>query len=93
MNRIAVQVDQPFMIGEGIRILLTDVDSVGVRLKASGRVLGGPRDGEPFDAVHEMTLGTSIHLGPHVVVTLVAVRNRNAYLDIFTPCHVSVTSG
>ncbi len=81
------------MIGQGIRILLTDIDAVGARMKASGRVLGGPRDGDPFDAVHEMTIGSSIHLGPHVVVTLVAIRNANAYLDIFTPSNVSVTNG
>jgi sRNA-binding carbon storage regulator CsrA len=93
MNRLAVKVDQPLMIGQGIRMVLTDIDATGVRLKATGRVLGGPRDGDPFEKTHEMSVGSSLHFGPHVVVTLVAIRNAIAYLDIFTPANVSVTSG
>jgi sRNA-binding carbon storage regulator CsrA len=90
MNRVVLKVDQALSIGRDIRIWPTDIDRRSIRLAANGRVLGGADDGEPFDAVHEMAIGASIHLGPHIVVTLVEVRGQAARLDVFTPANVSV---
>jgi sRNA-binding carbon storage regulator CsrA len=92
MNRVVLKVDQPLSIGRDIRISLTDIDTRGVRLVAHGRVLGGPNDGAAFEDVHEMAVGSSVHLGPHVVVTLVEVRGDVARVDVFTPANVSVQS-
>ena len=59
-------------------------------MTAAGRVLGGPNDGQEFEKAYELAVGTSVHLGPHVMVTLVAVLGDIARLDVFTPVHVSV---
>jgi hypothetical protein len=92
MQRVVLEVDQWLSIGRDIRVSPTDIDAKGVRLLARGRVLGGAHDGEAFEAVHEMTIGSSVHLGPHVVVTLVQVRAQKARLDVFVPVNVSVQS-
>jgi sRNA-binding carbon storage regulator CsrA len=93
MNRVVLKIDQSLSIGRDIQISPTDIDSKGIRLLARGRVLGGANDGATFEHAHEMTAGSSIHLGPHVVVTLVEVRGNVARLDVFTPANVSVTHG
>jgi sRNA-binding carbon storage regulator CsrA len=90
MNRVVLKVDQSLTIGRDIRISPTDIDSKGIRLLAEGRVLGGPNDGALFEDVHEMKIGASVHLSPHVVVTLVEVRGRIARLDVFAPANVAV---
>jgi sRNA-binding carbon storage regulator CsrA len=85
MTRIQIKVDHWLSIGRDIRLTATDVDDRGVRLIARGRVLGGHSDGQPFDSIHEMAVGNSINLGPHVAVTLVSVRGETATLGIFAP--------
>ncbi len=92
MKRTAIKVDQTVSIGRDIRITPSDIDSKGVRLVTRGRVLGGANDGATFENVLEMTIGTSVHLGPHVVVTLVEVRGNVALLDVFAPANVLVQS-
>jgi sRNA-binding carbon storage regulator CsrA len=92
MNRARLKVDQQLHIGSGIVVVPTDIDSKGVRLIARGRVLGGPNDGGNFETVHEMPVGSSINLGPHVVVTLVEVRGGVARVDVFVPANVLVQS-
>ncbi len=91
MIHVSLQVDQAIRIGRDIVVTPTDVDPDGVRLKARGRTAGGPTDGEPFDAAHELVVGQSLHLGPHVVVTLVAVKGPAARLGVFAPPHMPVT--
>jgi hypothetical protein len=90
MTRAVLKVDQFLSIGRDIRISPTDIDSKGIRLIAHGRVMGGPNDGAAFEDVHEMAIGSSVHLSPHVVVTLVEVRGRIARLDVFAPANVAV---
>jgi sRNA-binding carbon storage regulator CsrA len=92
MNRVFLKVDQPLAIGRDIRIWLTDIDPKGVRMISTGRLLGGPHDGETFEKAHELTVGASVNLGPQVLVTLAAVRGDTARLDVFTPVHISVQS-
>jgi hypothetical protein len=57
MFRFALKVDQEISIGRDIRVSPTDIDAYGVRLIARGRVLGGPRDGDAFETVHELLPG------------------------------------
>jgi len=92
MQRVVLKVDQWLTIGHDIRVSPTDIDAKGVRLVAHGRVLGGPNDGAVFEKVHEMTVGSSVHLSPHVAVTLVKVRDGSAGLDVFAPANVLVQS-
>ena len=90
MLRALLKVDQHLRIGSDITVLLTDIDPRGIRLIARGRVLGGPNDGAEFEKVLEMTIGSSINLSPHIVLTLVKVRDATARLDVFVPAHVVV---
>jgi sRNA-binding carbon storage regulator CsrA len=92
MHRLAIKVDQSLAIGSDIRVSATDIDVKGVRLIARGRILGGPNDGANFEHIHEMAVGSSVHLGPHVAVTLVAVRGEVARIDVFAPANVMVRS-
>jgi hypothetical protein len=92
MKRVQLKVDQWIRIGQDMRISPTDIDFKGVRLLARGRVLGGPNDGASFETVHEMTIGSSVHLSPHAAVTLVSVGGNAARIDVFVPANVSVQS-
>ncbi len=92
MTHVSLRVDDSVRIGQGITVTPTDVDPDGVRVRARGRTAGGANDGEPFDAYHELVVGQSLHLGPHVVVTLVAVRGDAARLGVFAPPHMPVTA-
>jgi sRNA-binding carbon storage regulator CsrA len=90
MNRATLKVDQSLTIGSDIRVTPTDIDAKGVRIIAQGRILGGPNDGAAFEKVYEMTVGASVHLSPHVAVTLVEVRGEIARIDVFAPANVPV---
>jgi sRNA-binding carbon storage regulator CsrA len=90
MVRVVIKVDRWIAIGEDIRLTATDIDDQGVRLIARGRVLGGHSDGQAFDSVHEMVVGNSINVSPHVAVTLVAIRGDTATLGVFAPPHVVI---
>ncbi len=92
VNRLVLKVDQWLTIGSDLRVSPTDIDAKGVRLIARGRILGGANDGEPFEKVYEMTVGSSANLSPHVAVTLVEVRGAVARVDVFAPANVSVRS-
>ena len=92
MNRVLLTLDQHITIGRDMRVVATDIDAKGVRLVAEGRVLGGAADGEAFEKVYEMTVGSSINLSPHVAVTLVKIRDGKARLDVFAPANVPVQS-
>ena len=90
MTIISRQLDQWILIGDDIRVSPTDIDPLGVRLIAKGRTLGGPNDGERFESVHELTVGQSCHLGPHVAVTVLEVRGDVVRLGVLSPAHVEV---
>ena len=90
MTVISRDVDQWILIGQDIRVSPTDIDAQGVRLVARGRVLGGPDDGATFDIRHELAIGQTWHLGPHVVVSLVEVRGDSARLGVLAPAHIDV---
>ena len=86
------QVDQWIMIGRDIRVSPTDIDAHGVRLVARGRILGGPIDGAKFSTVHELSVGQSCQITPHVAITLLEVRGDTARLGILSPSHVPACS-
>ncbi len=92
MTHVTLRVDEAVRIGRDVAVSPTDVDPAGVRLRARGRTVGGPTDGEPFDAVHELAVGQSVHFGPHVVVTLIGVKGPVARLGVFAPPHMPVTA-
>ena len=92
MTHVSLRVDESARVGRDIVLTPTDVDAAGVRLRAKGRTAGGANDGEAFDAAHELVVGQSVHLGPHVVVTLVAVRGDAARLGVFAPPHMPVSA-
>ena len=91
MTHVSLRVDQAVRVGRDIVLSPTDVDPDGVRLRTKGRTAGGPTDGEAFDAAHELSVGQSVNLGPHVAVTLVGVKGPAAHLGVFAPPHMPVT--
>ena len=92
MVRVSLKVDQAIRIGRDILVMPTDVDPSGVRVRAKGRTAGGANDGEPFDTAHELSVGQSVHLGPHVVVTLESIKGPAARLCVFAPPHMPVSA-
>lgn len=84
------EVDQWILVGEDIRVSPTDIDEQGTRLVARGRMLGGADDGATFDVAHELPVGHSWHLGPHVVITLIEVRGEIARIGVLAPNHIAV---
>ena len=92
MTRAVLKVDQWLSIGADIGVSPTDIDARGIRIIARGRMLGGPNDGGAFETVHELKIGSSVNLSPHVALTLVEVRGKIARLDVFAPANVLVQS-
>jgi sRNA-binding carbon storage regulator CsrA len=90
MIKVTRQIDQPILIGQSATVVLTDIDAAGVRLSMRGQVVGGPNDGERIAETHELGKGQSIHLGPQVAVTLIAVRGDSAVIGVLAPVHMPV---
>lgn len=90
MIKVTRQVDQPLLIGHSATVLLTDIDPTGVRVSIRGQIVGGPNDGERIAETHEMGKGQSVHIGPHVAITLITVRGDAAVLGILVPPHMPV---
>jgi len=90
MKVISRHVDQWILVGQDIRVSPTDIDQQGVRLVARGRMLGGPEDGATFDTRHELAVGQTWHLGPHVAISLVEVRGDTARIGVLVPAHIDV---
>lgn len=84
---VSRQIDQELMIGHDIYVGPTDIDTHGARILVHGRMLGGPDDGAPFESVHELSVGQSFFIGPHVNVALVGVNpaEMTASLGILRP--------
>lgn len=91
MTTCVVQVDEPVQIGQSLRVTVTDIDPAGVRLTVRGRVVGGPSDGESIQTAHELGVGKSINISPHVAVALAEIDGNDAVLKIFAPPAMPVT--
>jgi len=92
MVRVSIQVDQSIAIGQSLTVTPTDIDRNGVRVIARGQIVGGPTDGERISSVHELSTGQSLHLGPHVVVTLIESDGVDALFGVLAPKHIGVRS-
>lgn len=90
MIKVTRQIDQPILIGHSATVVLTDIDAGGVRVSVRGQIVGGPNDGERIAETHELAKGQSIHIGPHVAVTLITVRGDAAVLGVLAPPHMPV---
>ncbi len=92
MRTFFVQVDQIVQIGHTLTITATDIDAAGVRLLATGQIMGGPDDGETIHAAYELTKGKTIHFGPHVAIALSEIADRVAVLAIFALPNMEITT-
>jgi sRNA-binding carbon storage regulator CsrA len=90
MTIISRQVDQWVVIGSDLLVGPTDIDAKTVRLLAKGHWIGGPQDGEVFQAAHELSKGQSVQLGPMIVVTVVDILGQRVRLGVLAPAHLSV---
>jgi sRNA-binding carbon storage regulator CsrA len=76
------KVDQWLQIGSTMFVGPTDIDKVGVRLLAKGRMIGGPEDGATFERACELGKGGELRLGPHVLVTILDIRGDAVRLGL-----------
>jgi sRNA-binding carbon storage regulator CsrA len=79
------KVDQWIQIGRTMFVGPTDIDKVGVRLLAKGRMIGGAEDGATFEKVAEVGKGGEMRLGPHVIVTVIEGRGDAVRLGVHAP--------
>src|SRR5688500_6428948 len=93
MTQITREIDQVVLIGDSLVESPTDGDRGGVRLRVSGRHVGGARDGETFTATHELATGGSVRLGPMVTVVVVAVFEDAVRLGVVAPANMAVRRG
>ncbi len=87
---ISRKVDEWVQVGTDVFVGPTDIDDRIVRVLVRGRMIGGPSDGLPFEAAHEMSRGQSFPIGPMVVVTCVDIRPQQVRLGFDAPHHLPV---
>jgi sRNA-binding carbon storage regulator CsrA len=68
------KVDEWVQVGSDVLLSPTDIDARTVRVIVKGRMIGGPDDGQPFEAAHEMSRGQSISIGPLVHMAVMEIR-------------------
>ena len=90
MIKLTRRVDEPLLIGRSTTVVLTDIDAAGVRMSLRGQVVGGPNDGERIAEKYEIGKGQSVHIGPHIAVTLIAVQGEAAVIGVLAPPHMPV---
>jgi sRNA-binding carbon storage regulator CsrA len=90
MIKLTRRVDEPLLIGRSTTVVLTDIDVAGVRMSLRGQIVGGPNDGERIAEKYEIGKGQSVHIGPHIAVTLISVLGDSAEIGVLAPSHMPV---
>ena len=84
------KVDEWVQVGSDVLLSPTDIDARVVRIIVKGRMIGGPDDGQPFEAAHEMSRGQSISIGPFVHMAVMEIRPPVVQLGFDVPRHLPV---
>lgn len=87
---VSRKVDEWVQIGTDLFVAPTDIDARIVRVIVRGRMIGGPADGLPFEAAHELSKGQSLPIGPFIHVTPVDIRPPVVQLGFDVPRHLPV---
>ncbi len=87
---VSRKVDEWVQVGSDVLVSPTDIDQRIVRVIVRGRMIGGPDDGQTFEAVHEMSRGQTFAIGPFVHVTAMEVRPPIVQLGFDVPRHLPV---
>ena len=87
---VSRKVDEWVQVGSDVLLAPTDIDQRVVRVIVRGRMIGGPEDGQPFEAAHEMSRGQSFAIGPFVHVTAMDIRPPVVQLGFDVPRHLPV---
>ncbi|MDQ3441010.1 MAG: hypothetical protein M3478_11750 [Planctomycetota bacterium] len=87
---VSRKVDEWVQVGSDVLVSPTDIDQRIVRVIVRGRMIGGPDDGQAFEAVHEMSRGQTFAIGPFVHVTAMEVRPPIVQLGFDVPRHLPV---
>lgn len=90
MKRVTRRVGEWFHVGDHLAVGPTDADDAGVRVAASGRVVGGPDDGEAVGAFHDLRVGEGFHVGPLVRVNVVGRKGDVVQFQVFAPPNMPV---
>ena len=87
---VSRKVDEWVQVGSDVLVSPTDIDQRIVRVIVRGRMIGGPDDGQSFEAVHEMSRGQTFAIGPFVHVTAMEIRPPIVQLGFDAPRHLPV---
>jgi sRNA-binding carbon storage regulator CsrA len=87
---VSRRVDEWVQIGSDVLLAPTDIDQRIVRVIVRGRMIGGPNDGQPFEAVHELSRGQVFPIGPFVHVTAMEIRPPIVQFGFDAPRHLPV---
>lgn len=93
LPRILLSEGQTLRLGNVLRVQVTDIDRVGVRLIAEGQYLGGPEDGGSFSLARELALGSRVEFGPRVALVLLRTEQRRATFVLDAPTHLAPVVG
>lgn len=90
MKMLTRRADESILIGEHLKVTVTDVDKAGVRLMIDGELVGGPDDGMTIREARELAVGGELRLGTLVTLTVAEVRGELARIGVVSPPHVTV---
>lgn len=88
--QLALKPDEAILIGEALKVTLTDTDPKRVRVIVDGELIGGPDDGLRIRQAREVALGSVIEAGEQIHVTLLAATEADATLVVACPAHVVI---
>jgi sRNA-binding carbon storage regulator CsrA len=87
---VSRKADEWVQIGSDVLLSPTDVDQRTVRVIVRGRMIGGPDDGQPFEAAHEASRGQTFAIGPFVHVAVMEIRPPVVQFGFDVPRHLPV---
>jgi sRNA-binding carbon storage regulator CsrA len=87
---VSRKVDEWVQVGSDVLLSPTDIDQRTVRIIVKGRMIGGPEDGQTFEAVHEASRGQTFAIGPFVHVAVMEIRPPVVQLGFDAPRNLSV---
>lgn len=80
--------NEKLLIGENLQLSLAAGDKSVFELSASGLLLGGSRDGEPFIRCESISVGSTLNFGTLVRVCVVSISPEGVGLKIDHPMHI-----
>lgn len=90
MHMITRHQGEAILIGDHMRVTVTDIDKSGIRLMIEGELIGGPDDGLTIHEARELGTGGEVRLGDLVTLSLASIRGTTARIGVVAPAHVAI---